>query len=199
MICSTKNSEWTDAKNSIKSAICCSKPNRPLLRRPFRSKATYSLLPATTVMLSGPKSIMQIVHSGFYRFRLLQFRVLQIPGFTIPGFHIFRLLQFRVLQIPAFTIPGFTDSGFYNSGFYRFRLLQFRVLQIPAFTIPGFTDSGFYNSGFYRFRLLQFRVLQIPAFTIPGFTDSGFYNSGFSHSPFHSSFHSLIPRSGFYR
>ena len=100
-------------------------------------------LQPTTVMLSWPKSIMQIVHSGFYRFRLL--------------------------QIPAFTIPGFTDSGFYNSGFYRFRLLQFRVLQIPAFTIPGFTDSGFYNSGFYRFRLLQFRVLQIPAFTIPGF------------------------------
>ena len=26
-------------------------------------------------------------------------------------------LQFRVLQIPAFTIPCSTDSGFYNSVF----------------------------------------------------------------------------------
>ena len=59
-------------------------------------------------------------------------------GFYNSVFYRFRLLQFRVLHIPAFTIPCFTDSGFYNSVFYRFRLLQFRVLQIPAFTIPCF-------------------------------------------------------------
>jgi hypothetical protein len=36
--------DW--CKNSRKSAMCSSKRNRPLQRRPFRSKATYSLLPS---------------------------------------------------------------------------------------------------------------------------------------------------------
>ena len=117
--------------------------------------------------------------SGFYRFRLFVFRVLQIPAFHVPGFtdsgfscsgfYRFRLFMFRVLQIPAFRVPGFTDSGFSCSGFYRFRLFVFRVLPIPAFHVPGFTDSGFSCSGFYRFRLFVFRVLQIPAFHVPGF------------------------------
>ena len=144
-----------------------------------RSHKSTRLLNCTAMHIIYYRLYSSFYNSVFYRFWLLQFRVL--------------------LQVPAFTIPCFTDSGFYNSGFYRRRLLQFRVLQIPAFTIPCFTDSGFYNSGFYRFRLLQFRVLQIPAFTIPGFTDSGFYNSGFSYSSFHSTFHSLILYSGFYR
>ena len=90
-------------------------------------------------------------------------------GFSCSGFYRFRLFVFRVLQIPAFCVPGFTDSGFSCSGFYRFGFFVFRVLQIPAFRVPGFTDSGFSCSGFYRFRIFVFRVLQIPAFHVPGF------------------------------
>jgi hypothetical protein len=68
---------------------------------------------------------------------------LAIPCFTDSGFYRFRLIQFHVLQIPAFTIPGFTDSGFYNFVFYRFGLLQFRVFALPIpFPIP-FRDSPF--------------------------------------------------------
>ena len=89
--------------------------------------------------------------------------------FSCSGFYRFRLFMFRVLQIPAFRVPDFTDSGFSCSGFYRFRLFMFRVLPIPAFHVPGFTDSGFSCSGFYRFRLFMFRVLQVPAFHVPGF------------------------------
>ena len=93
-------------------------------------------------------------------------------GFSCSGFYRFRLFMFRVLQIPAFRVPGFTDFGFSCSGFYRFQLFMFRVLQIPAFHVPGFTDSGFSCPGFYSFRLFMFRIFSffVP-FLVP-FPDS---------------------------
>ena len=86
----------------------------------------------------------------------LQIPAFTIPCFTDSGFYNsvfyrFRVLQLRVLQIPAFTIPCLTDSGFYNSVFYRFRLLQFRVfISLIPFLIP-FLDSSF--------RILQIAVI----------------------------------------
>ena len=41
-----KNPVLIDAIKSIKSTMCCSTLNCPLIRRPFRSKATYRLLPS---------------------------------------------------------------------------------------------------------------------------------------------------------
>jgi hypothetical protein len=83
----------------------------------------------------------------FYRFRLLQFHVLQITAVTIPCFTDSGFYN---------SISCFTDSGFYNSGFYRFRLLQFHVLQIPAFTILGHSIPHS-----IPFRDSPFRVLQV--------------------------------------
>ena len=125
-----------------------------------------------------------------YFFQRLVFRFLQILAITIPCLTDSGFYTIPGFTDPGFTIPCFKDSGSYNSMFYRFRLLLFCVLKIPVFT-----DSVFYDSLFYRFRFLQFCVFQIWVFTILCFTDSSFYNSGFSHS----SFHSLIPHSWFYR
>ena len=88
----------------------------------------------------NPRSHFRV---AFTRFPTKDYRQISLIFIRkITGFYRFRLFSFLVLQIPAFLIPGFTDFGFPHSRYNRFRLFSFQVLQIPAFLIPGFTDFG---------------------------------------------------------
>jgi hypothetical protein len=87
------------------------------------------------------KEIQDLISELHSRFPTKDYRQISLIFIRkTTGFYRFRLFSFRVLQIPAFLIPGFTDfgfshsrynsSGFSHSRFYRFRLFSFRVLQI---------------------------------------------------------------------
>jgi hypothetical protein len=74
------------------------------------------------------QDLISELHSRFPTKAYRQISLIFIRKTT--GFYRFRLFSFRVLQIPAFLIPGFTDFGFSHSRYNRFRLSSFRVLQI---------------------------------------------------------------------